>query len=116
MWMPERREFDETGGHLMTGQWPHQVEMKIAPQEAGERLRRIEGWCADWQISFRVREPEATGTLIRIAFEDARFARAFHSHFGGVIVPLDEIERAMAADAVEEDEYDRLAAEFPETE
>lgn len=98
----------------MTQGWSHQVAIKIAPEDAAERLRRIEHWSADWQIGFRVRDPGRTGTLIRIAFEDARFARAFRMHFGGVVVPEDEIARALGADADAEDEFDRLAREYPE--
>lgn len=38
----------------MTAHWPHQVEIKLDQTSAGERLRRIEAWCTDWQIGFRV--------------------------------------------------------------
>ncbi|PTM40930.1 hypothetical protein C8D03_2463 [Bosea sp. 124] len=87
----------------MAPSWSHQVEMKVDRQTAPERLRRIESWCAEWQIGFRVRDPMATESIVRVAFEDPRFARAFHSHFGGVMVPVDEIEHAMTADARDED-------------
>jgi hypothetical protein len=98
----------------MAAEWAHQVEMKVDRQTAHERLHRIESWCADWQIGLRVHDPMATGSIIRVAFEDPRFARAFHAHFGGVIVPAEEVERELTADARDEDEYDRLAREFPE--
>jgi len=93
--------------------WEHQVELKLDQQSADERLHRIEAWCTDWQIGFRVLEATDPGT-VRVAFEDARFARAFHSHFGGVIVPDDELEAAFAADAAANDLFDRLAGEYPE--
>lgn len=93
--------------------WQHQVEMKIAPRSASERLRRIGSWCVDWQIGFRVLDPKAPGNMLRIAFDNAGFARAFQSHFGGVIVPLDEVGRAMTSDDHDDDDYDRLAPEFP---
>lgn len=51
---------------------------------------------------------------MRVAFEEARFARAFNSHFGGVIVAADEVERALREDAAAEDAFDRLAAEYDE--
>lgn len=91
--------------------WRHQVELRLDRCAAGDRLRRMESWCGDWQIGMRVIETIEPGT-VRVAFDDARFARAFVSHFGGVIVPLDEIEQAMAGDQADEDVYDRLAVEY----
>lgn len=98
---------------MMPGTWEHQVELKLDRHSAGERLRRAEAWCADWQIGFRVLGTTDAGT-VRMAFEDARFARAFHSHFGGVIVPDNEPEMAFAADAADNDLFDRLVGEYPE--
>lgn len=95
----------------MNSPWQHQVELKLDRAGAGERLRRIEAWCADWQIGVRVVETPAAG-VVRVAFEEARFARAFNAHFGGVIVQNDEVERAMREDAAAEDAFDRLAAEY----
>lgn len=97
----------------MTSHWPHQVELKLDKTSAAERLRRIEAWCTDWQIGFRVLGTMAEG-VIRVAFEEARFARAFHAHFGGVIAPVNEFEIALAADAAEVDLYERLAGEYPD--
>ncbi|WP_293811584.1 hypothetical protein [uncultured Bosea sp.] len=97
----------------MTGHWPHQVEINPDRTTAAERLRRIEAWCTDWQIGFRVLGT-MTEDLIRVAFEEARFARAFHAHFGGVIAPAEELDMALAADAVDVDLYDRLAGEYPD--
>jgi hypothetical protein len=97
----------------MTAHWLHQVEIKLDRASAAERLRRIEAWCTDWQIGFRVLGT-VTEDLIRVAFEEARFARAFHAHFGGVIAPADELETALAADAAEVGFYDRLAGEYPD--
>jgi hypothetical protein len=97
----------------MTAQWPHQVELKLDKVSAAERLHRIEAWCTDWQIGFRVLGTMAED-MIRVAFEEARFARAFHAHFGGVITPADELEAALAVDAAEVDLYDRLAGEYPD--
>lgn len=76
-----------------TNSWVHQVELRLDRGAAGDRLRRMEAWCGDWQIGMRVIEAIEPGT-VRVAFDDPRFARAFVSHFGGVHVPLDEIERA----------------------
>jgi hypothetical protein len=47
-----------------------------------------------------------------VAFEDPRYARAFHAHFGGVFVPTDEVAKALAADADTEDAYDRMVREY----
>ena len=91
--------------------WVHQVELRLDRQAAGDRLRRMEAWCGDWQIGMRVIETIEQGT-VRVAFDDLRFARAFVSHFGGVIVPIEEIERATDADAAAQDAYDRLSAEY----
>ncbi len=88
----------------------YQVEMKLDPEAGAERLRRIESWCTDWQIGFRVFE--TLDRTVRVGFEAPRFARAFHSHFGGVVVPIDDVDRAMGADADAEDAYDRLAREY----
>ena len=97
----------------MTGHWPHQVELKLDKVSAAERLRRIEAWCSDWQIGFHVLDT-VTEDLIRVSFEEARFARAFHAHFGGVIAPADGLEAALAADGAEVDLYDRLVDEYPD--
>ncbi|KPF68321.1 hypothetical protein IP69_11690 [Bosea sp. AAP35] len=90
----------------------HQVEMKLDAAAAPERLRRIESWCGDWQIRFRVLNRAPGSENIRIAFDDPCLARAFVGHFGGVIVDDREIEHAMAGDANDEDAYDRLAREY----
>jgi hypothetical protein len=92
--------------------WRHQVELKLDPAAAPERLRRIEAWCGEWQIGFRVIDPWPAATTLRLAFEEARLARAFMGHFGGVPVARDEVERAMVDDAAGEDAYDRLAIEY----
>lgn len=63
----------------------HQVEMKLPAGAAPERLRRIEGWCVDWQIGFRVLDRFPGSENVRIAFEDHRLARAFVGHFGGCL-------------------------------
>ena len=95
-----------------SSKWQHQVELKIDGHSASERVRRIGSWCVDWHIGFRVHDSAASGNMLRVAFDDAGFARAFQSHFGGVIVPLDEIGRAMTSDDHDENEYERLAREF----
>jgi len=97
----------------MSGAWDHQVELKLDREMAAYRLHRIETWCTDWQIGFRVLRTMDAGT-VRVAFEDARFARAFHCHFGGVMVPANELETALAADAADNDLFDGLAGEYPE--
>lgn len=92
----------------------HHVEMKLTASAAPDRLRRIDAWCGEWQIGFRVLDRFPGSETIRIAFEDRRLARAFVGQFGGVLVPDGEIEDAIAADGVDEDAYDRLAREFIE--
>ncbi|WP_376988997.1 hypothetical protein [Bosea sp. R86505] len=97
----------------MTG-FIHRVEMKLEAAAAPERLHRIESWCGDWQIGFRVLESAPGSEIIRIAFDDPRLARAVVGHFGGVLVDDREIEHAMSGDAADEDAYDRLAHEYPD--
>ncbi|RYF31629.1 MAG: hypothetical protein EOO23_01970 [Comamonadaceae bacterium] len=92
----------------------HQVEMKLPEAGAPERLRRIESWCADWEIGFHVLDRMPGSENLRFAFEEKRLARAFVAHFGGVMVPADEFEAAMAVDASEDSLYDQLAAEYPD--
>lgn len=94
--------------------YDHQVEMKLAAEDAAGRLRRIESWCADWQIGFRVLDRVPGSETIRIAFEDLRLARAFIGHFGGVVVDEREIQDALAGDGADEDVYERLAREYPD--
>lgn len=92
----------------------HQVEMKLAARDAAGRLRRIESWCEEWEISFRVLDRFPGSETIRIAFEDSCLARAFIGHFGGVLVDDREIEQAICGDGTDEDAYDRLAREYPD--
>lgn len=106
------RPFDVGSGAKMFEPWRHQVELKLDPAAAPERLRRIEAWCGEWQIGFRVVDARPAATTLRLAFEEARLARAFMGHFGGVPVHDDEVERAMVEDAAGEDAYDRLAIEY----
>lgn len=90
----------------------YQVELKLDRAAAGDRLRRIERWCADWQIGFSVLDRFPGSGTTRFAFEDHRLARAFVGHFGGVLVNDREVEDALAGDAADEDAYDRLAREY----
>lgn len=94
------------------GAFVHQVEMKLSECETPERLRRIDSWCADWEIGFRVIDRLPNSETIRLAFEDRRLARAFVGHFGGVLIDERGLEDAFAADEAFEDAYDRLAREF----
>ena len=93
--------------------WSHQVELRLDRSGAGVRLRRIEAWCADWQIGVRVMST-LDPCAVRVCFEEPKFARAFVNHFGGVIVDAAEVERSMSEDAAAEDMFDRLAREYDE--
>lgn len=92
----------------------YEVEMKLTAQDAAGRLRRIESWCADWEIRFCVHDRSPGSETIRIAFEDQSLARAFIGHFGGVLVDDRELEQAMSRDVADEDAYERLAREYPD--
>ena len=45
------------------GVWMHQVEMKLDPVAACERLRRMEAWCGEWQLGMRVIETAERGRV-----------------------------------------------------
>lgn len=90
----------------------HQVEIKLPEAEAPERLRRIESWCRDWEISYRVLGRQRRSESIRLAFDERRLARAFISHFGGVLVDERGIGDGIDTGAAFEDVYERLAREF----
>lgn len=90
----------------------HQVEIKLPEAEAPERLRRIESWCGDWEIGYRVLDRQPHSESVRLAFEERRLARTFIGHFGGVLVDQRGFEDAMDAGAAFEDIYERLAREF----
>lgn len=90
----------------------HQVEMKLSEAETPERLRRIDSWCGEWEIGFRVVDRVPGSENVRLAFEEPRLARAFVGHFGGVLVDEREVGNAFADDAADEDAYDRMAHEF----
>ncbi len=90
----------------------HQVEIKLPEAEAPERLRRIESWCGDWEIGYRVLHRQPHSESVRLAFEEHRLARAFIGHFGGVLVDQPGFEDTMDASAAFEDVYERLAREF----
>jgi hypothetical protein len=90
----------------------HQVELKLSESAAPERLSRISSWCADWEIKFEVIDRMPGSETIRIAFDERRLARAFTSHFGGVLVSDDEISDAMAEDAEYEALYQQYAREY----
>lgn len=90
----------------------HHVEMKMPEPEAPERLRRIQSWCAEWEIGFRLLNRQPHSGSGRLAFKDRRLARAFVGHFGGVLVDEREIEDFKDAGAAFDDAYERLAREF----
>lgn len=89
----------------------HQVEIKLSEPEATERLRRIQSWCADWEIRFHALDRRPGSEHIRPAFEEHRLARAFVGHFGGVLMDGCKVEAAMEKDAPDEDAFDHVARE-----
>lgn len=93
--------------------WPHQILIAVAAADFDARLRAVETWLAEWEIPHRIGSTMMgqTGSL-RVCFAEAKFARALHSKFGGVIVPRDDVARSLAADAADEDRYGALAREY----
>ncbi|SFD30764.1 hypothetical protein SAMN05428997_12415 [Bosea sp. CRIB-10] len=89
----------------------HQVEIKLSEAAATERLRRIESWCAGWEIRFHVVDRQPGSEHVRLAFEEHRLARAFVCHFGGVLMDGCKVEAAMEKDAPDEDALYRIARE-----
>jgi hypothetical protein len=78
------------------------------------RLREVEVWLAEWQIDAEIGSVLGAAGQLRIRFADERAAYAFQRCHGGVAVPVDEIAIARAADAADEDLYDRSAREYPD--
>lgn len=93
--------------------WPHQVLIAVGAAEFDARLRDIETWLAEWEIPHRIGSTlmGQTGSL-RVRLAEAKFARALHSKFGGVIVPSDDVARSLVTDSADEDRYDALAREY----
>lgn len=96
-----------------TDRWPHQVEIDLTRDEFDARLRSIEAWLNEWDIPHRIGSTlgASQGTL-RICFTEAKFARAFIAQQGGRLLPDDEIERALSADAEDDELYRSLADEY----
>lgn len=94
--------------------WPHQIEIEIARDGFDAKLRAIEAWLAEWQMPHRIGSSVGTIGRLRVCFAEEKFARACRLHHGGRMVSTDEIAAAVAADAEDEELYDRLAADYEE--
>jgi hypothetical protein len=88
----------------------HHAELKIDAAAAPDRLRRIQNWCADWQIDDRVLGSLPGSDFVQLAFEYRSLARAVIGHFGGVLIDEDAIDD----NARGEGAYNLLAGEFPD--
>lgn len=98
----------------MTATRPHHVLVEVDRARFHSRLRAIEAWLADWEIDAEIGSVLGSTSTLRIWFADDRAAYAFQRCYGGSLVSTDGIEAARAAEAADENLYDRLVREFPD--
>lgn len=98
----------------MTATRPHHVLVEVDRARFHSRLREIEAWLADWEIDAEIGSVLGSAATLRIRFADERSAYAFQRCHGGRLAPTEDIDAARAADAADENLYDRLAREFPD--
>lgn len=93
---------------------PFHVLVEVDRSRFHSRLREIEAWLAEWEIDAEIGSVLGAVGQFRIRFADERAAYVFQRCHGGVAVAVGEIAAARAADAADEDLYDRLAREYPD--
>lgn len=93
---------------------PYQILVEVDGSRFHSRLRDIEAWLADWEIDAEIGSVLGAAGQLRIRFADERAAYAFQRCHGGHLLEADEVPAAQAADAADEDWYDRLAREYPD--
>ncbi len=98
----------------MSSARPHHVVVEIERERFHSKLREIEAWLSEWEVDAEVGSVLGSTGLLRVRFSDERAAYAFRRCFAGQPVPIDETAVAQAADASDEDLYDRLAREYPD--
>jgi hypothetical protein len=92
----------------------HKVDLLVDPTKLNSRLKEIGEWLVVWQMPHQIRVvQQASTSRLRFSFPSENHARAFELQFGGEVV-TDKVERAWAADAADDDLYERLAGEFPD--
>lgn len=98
----------------MTDARPHHVVVEVDRDRFHSKLRDIEAWIAEWQIDAEIGSVLGSAGMFRVRFADEKAAYAFRRCFAGRPVLLDDTAAALAADARDEDLYERLAREYPE--
>ncbi|MGO4671071.1 hypothetical protein [Bosea sp. 2RAB26] len=58
----------------------------------------MEAWIDQWAIPYRAVTVPRDNGAIRMSFAEEKFARAFHTNFGGLRVPADNLATELAAD------------------
>lgn len=94
--------------------WPHQIEIEVPRAGFDMKLRAVETWLAEWEIPYRIGSSLGSVGRMRICFPQEKFARAFRHYHGGRIIPSDDVQAALAADADDDAFYDRAAGEYPD--
>jgi len=95
-----------------SGSWPYQVEIEVPRADFDAKLRAVEAWLLEWEIPHRIGSSLGALGRMRVCFAEEKLARAFRNYHGGQAVPADEVTAALAADADDEELYDRLAGEY----
>jgi len=93
---------------------PHHVLVEVDRARFHTRLREIEAWLAEWEADAEIGSVLGADCLLRVRFANDRAAYAFQRCHGGRLALASETTAAHAADAADEDLYDRLAREYPE--
>jgi hypothetical protein len=92
----------------------HHIVVEVDRDRFHSKLREIEAWLSEWEVDAEIGSVLGSTALLRVRFSDERAAYAFRRCFAGQPVPIDEAAAAQAADAADEDLYDRLAREYPD--
>jgi hypothetical protein len=98
----------------MTTTRAHHVVVEVNRARFHTTLREIEAWIGEWEVDAEIGSVLGSTGLLRVRFADEKAAYAFQRCFAGRSAPLGDTASALAADAADEDLYDRLAGEYPD--
>lgn len=98
----------------MNDKRPHHVVVEIDRDRFHSKLREIEAWLAEWEMDAEVASVLGTSGVLRVRFTDERAAYAFKRCHGGRSISAADFGVAQAADASDENLYDRLARDYPD--
>lgn len=98
----------------MTDARPHHVVVEIGRDRFHTKLGEIEAWLAEWEIDAEIGSVLGSTGMLRVRFADDKAAYAFRRCFAGLPVTREDTVAAQAADAADEDLYERLARDYPD--